>query len=161
MIRDAGPDDVPAITDIFNGAVREGGLSGHVEPLSLENRRAWFATHRRPYGVFVKVADGTVVGYSALSPYRGGRGAFDETCEISYFLALSERGRGIGRELIHYAMDQAGRAGFRLMVAIALDCNRRSVGILTKYGFVESGRIPGAAKIGGAYVDHVYLSRGT
>jgi L-amino acid N-acyltransferase len=159
MIRDAVPDDLPAITNIGNEAIREGGLVGQLEPLSIDARRAWFANHHGRYGVFVKVVDGAVVGYSALSPYRSGRSAFDEVCEISYFLAGSDRGRGYGRELITHAMERAGRAGFRMMVAIALDCNRRSVGILHKYGFAESGRIPGAAKIGDAYVDHLYLSR--
>jgi len=161
MIRDAVPDDVPAITDIFNEAILEGGLSGHTEPLSVDDRRAWFATHAAPYGVFVKIAGGAVVGYSALSPYRGGRGAFVETCELSYFLARDHRGRGYGRELITHAMDRAGRAGFRLMVALVLGCNRRSADILSKFGFVESGRLPAAARIGGDYVDHLYLSRPT
>jgi phosphinothricin acetyltransferase len=159
MIRDAVPDDVSAITEIYNEAIREGGFTGQLEPLSVDERRAWFALHRGRYGVFVKIVDGAVVGYSALSPYRGGRGAFDATAEISYFLASGHRGQGHGRELITHAMERAGRAGFRLMVAIALGCNRRSVGILRKYGFVESGRIPGAATIDGAPVDHLYLSR--
>jgi L-amino acid N-acyltransferase len=161
MIRDAVPDDLPAITEIGNEAIREGGLVGHLEPLSVEDRRPWFASHRGRYGVFVKVVDGAVVGYSSLSPYRGGRSAFDGVCEVADFLASRDRGRGYGRELINHAMERAGRAGFRLMVAIALDCNRRSVAILRKYGFAESGRIPGAAKIGDAYVDHLYLSRST
>jgi L-amino acid N-acyltransferase YncA len=159
MIRDAEAADVPAITDIYNEAIREGGLTGQLAPLSIDDRRAWFAAHRGRYGVFVKIVDGAVIGYSALSPYRGGRGAFDETCEISYFLASGARGRGFGRDVITHAMERAAGAGFRLMVAVALDCNRRSVAILHKYGFVESGRIPGAAKIGGAYVDHLYLAR--
>jgi phosphinothricin acetyltransferase len=159
MIRDAVPDDVPAITEIYNEAIREGGFTGQLEPLSVDERRAWFALHRGRYGVFVKVVDGAVIGYSALSPYRGGRGAFDETAEISYFLASGHRGAGHGRELITHAMERAGRACFRLMVAIALGCNRRSIDILHKYGFVESGRIPGAAKIDGATVDHLYLTR--
>jgi len=161
MIRDAVPEDVPVITGIYNEAIREGGLTGQLEPLSIENRRAWFAPHRGRYGVFVKIVTGDIVGYSALSPYRGGRGAFDETAEISYFLARRHRGNGHGRELITHAMEQAARSGFRLMVAIALDCNRRSVGILTKYGFEECGRVPGAARISGEYVDHLYLARRT
>jgi phosphinothricin acetyltransferase len=161
MIRDAEPADVAAITDIYNEAIREGGLTGQLKPLSLDDRHAWFAAHRGRYGVFVKIVGGAVVGYSALSLYRGGRGAFVETCEISYFLASGARGCGFGRDLISHAMQRAAGAGFRLMVAMALDCNRRSVAILHKYGFVESGRIPGAARIDGVYVDHVYLSRGT
>jgi phosphinothricin acetyltransferase len=159
MIRDALPDDVPAITEIYNEAIREGGLTGQLEPLSLDDRRTWFALHRGRYGVYVKVVDGAVVGYSALSPYRGGRGAFDETVEISYFLAGGHRGCGYGRELITHAMERAGGAGFRLMVAIALGCNSRSVDILVKYGFDICGRVPGAARIGGQYVDHLYLAR--
>jgi phosphinothricin acetyltransferase len=159
MIRDAEPTDIASLTAIYNEVIGEGGLTGDLEPVTIEQRQAWLAAHQGRFPIMVKVVDGAVVGYASLSPYRGGRSAFAETCELSYFLARRHRGRGLGRELIDHAIRRAGDLGFRLLVAIALDCNRRSLDILHRYGFVEVGRIPGAAKIGGAAVDHLYLSR--
>ena len=159
MIRDATPDDLAAITDIYNEAILEGGFSGYLEPLTVENRRAWLAAHQDPFAVFVKTVDGAVAGYVALSSYRGGRGAFRNTCEISYYFASQHRGRGLGKESIRYAIEQAGHSEFRIMVAMILASNQRSVDMLLRFGFEVSGRIPKAAKIDGRFIDHLYLSR--
>jgi len=68
MIRNATPDDLGAITDIYNEAILEGGFSGYLEPLAVENRRAWLLAHPDPFAVLVTTVDGAVVGYVALSP---------------------------------------------------------------------------------------------
>jgi phosphinothricin acetyltransferase len=161
MIRRATPADIESITAVYNEVILEGGFTGDLEPLSIDSRRAWFAGHRDRYAVFVKDIEGTAVGYSALSPYRNGRKAFDATCEISYFLSRRHRGSGIGRQLIEYAIEQAATLGFDVMVAITLGCNERSIDLLVRRGFSISGRVPDAAKIGGTYFDHVLLSRRT
>jgi L-amino acid N-acyltransferase YncA len=159
MIRKATPSDVESITAIYNEAIQEGGFSGYLEPLSMENRLAWLSVHQDPFAVLVKTVDGQVVGYVALSSYRGGRGAFRETCEISYYFASRYRGLGHGTETILHAIEQARHSGFRMMVAMILASNQRSISVLERFGFSISGRIPKGAKISGAYVDHLYLSR--
>jgi phosphinothricin acetyltransferase len=159
MIREATPADLPRLTDIYNEAIAEGGFTGDLDPLSLENRRAWFADHQAPYAVFVKTLDGAVAGYVALSPYRKGRRAFAGTCEISYYVARPHRGRGIGRELVRHALERAGALGFTTVLAIILESNGRSIELLRKAGFAISGRLPRVARVQGEYLDHLYLSR--
>jgi L-amino acid N-acyltransferase YncA len=159
MIRKAIPADIESITAIYNEAIREGGFSGYLDPLSIENRRNWLAGHQDPFAVFVKTLNGPVVGYVALSPYRGGRGAFRETCEISYYFASRHRGIGLGKETILHAVEQARLSGFRMMVAMILASNRRSIAMLERFEFSISGRIPNGARIDGTYIDHLYLSR--
>jgi phosphinothricin acetyltransferase len=159
MIRDAKLEDVEAITAIYNEAIREGGFSGYQEPLTTENRRAWLLAHQRPYAVLVKTVDAEVAGYVALSQYRGGRGAFRETCEISYYFASRHRGLGLGKESVRYAIEQARTLGFRTMVAMILASNERSINLLLGFDFAITGRIPNGAKVDGVYVDHLYLSR--
>jgi L-amino acid N-acyltransferase len=95
----------------------------------------------------------------ALSAYRGGRGAFRDTCEISYYFASRCRGLGLGKASIHHAIEQARNSGFRTMVAMILASNRRSIDILLRFGFQVSGTIPNAASINGTFIDHLYLSR--
>jgi phosphinothricin acetyltransferase len=160
MIRNAAPADIESITAIYNEAILEGGFSGYLAPLPIENRRAWYAEHQGRHAIYVKAADGAVVGYVALSHYRNGRGAFSDTCEISYYLFCRYRGRGFGRDLISHAIEQARHAGFHLILAMVLDCNLRSIDLLRKFGFVISGRLPNAAKVYGKRIAHIYLSRG-
>ena len=158
-MRKATPDDIESMTDIYNESIREGGLTGDLEPLSLENRRSWYRDHQGKYSIFVKIIDGAVAGYVSLSPYRKGRSAFDGTCEISYYLYRKHRGRGFGGEMIGYALQMAKQSGFQLVVAIVLAINQRSIGILKKFDFETSGILPQAAEIDGIPVDHIYLHR--
>lgn len=159
VIRKATPADVAAITGIYNGAIAEGGLTGDLTPLSIDNRNDWYNDHRGNYAVFAAEDESGVVGYAALSPYRKGREAFAGTCEISYYVAAAHRGRGLGKRLIDHALKHAQGAGFDVAVAILLGGNRRSIAMLGQFGFTESGRIPMAAKVDGRYDDHVYFSR--
>jgi phosphinothricin acetyltransferase len=158
MIRRATLADLESITVIYNEVILEGGFTGDLKPLSIESRRAWFLDHQDRYSILVKSIGDSLVGYASLSPYRSSRNAFNETCEISYYLASQHRGLGFGKELVGHAIERAGHLGFRVIVAMILECNQRSIDLLLKFGFSISGRLPNAAKINGEYLDHVYLS---
>lgn len=159
MIRNALPADLPAITAIYNDAISEGGFTGDLSPVSLASRQAWLAEHAGAYAVFVVEVAEQVAGYVSVSPYRKGREAFAHTCELSYYLARGSRGHGLGKALLSHALTHAQAAGFGVAVAILLGGNARSIGLLQRFGFTESGRIAHAACIDGRYSDHVYLSR--
>jgi L-amino acid N-acyltransferase len=159
MIRKSTPADIEAITEIYNESIREGGFTGDLRPLSVEDRRIWYAEHQEKYSIFVKVVTGSVVGYVALSPYRKGREAFAQSCEINYYLLKRYRGFGFGREMIEYAIEEAIKLDFHVIVAMILSINERSIKLLQKFDFSVSGIIPRAAKIGEKPIDHVYLYR--
>jgi L-amino acid N-acyltransferase len=159
MMRSSMPQDIERITAIYNECIEEGGFTGDLEPLSLENRRTWYAEHWGRYSINVQVIDGFIVGYVALSPYRKGRRAFDGTCEISYYLDRNFRGRGLGAEMVGYAIENAKQKDFRLAVAIVLATNRKSIKLLESFQFSLSGILPKAAEINGDAIDHWYLHR--
>ena len=46
--------------------------------------------------------------------------------------------------------------GFEVLVAILLNKNPASVGLLQKFGFTEWGRMPEIARIDGVLADHLY-----
>jgi L-amino acid N-acyltransferase len=159
MIRHATTLDIDPITNIYNEAIIEGTLTGDLAPVSSESRTAWFSEHENPYAIFVKESAGSVVGYVALSPYRKGRQAFSGTCEISYYVSREHRGRGIGKELVAHAIRYAHGVEFRVVVAILLGSNQRSVKLLEHFNFSECGRVRNAAYIGDSFIDHLYMSR--
>lgn len=159
MIRAAAKGDLPAITAIYNEAIAQGGFTGDLDPVTEASRHAWLEDHAEPCGVFVKVLDGAVAGYAALSPYRKGRRAFAGTCEISYYVANAYRGAGHGKALVEHALGAARDRGFTTVLAIILACNGRSIGLLRGFGFQEAGRLPKVARLQGAWVDHIYLAR--
>ena len=159
MIRRATSSDVAAITGIYNQAIAEGGFTGDTVPVSIQHQEAWFADHQHRYAIFVAEDGGSVVGYVALSPYRKGRPAFSNTCELSYYISRNFRRRGLGKELVSHAIETATRSGFKVAVAILLGSNQASIRLLERFNFSECGRVPAAATIGNDFVDHLYMAR--
>ena len=64
---------------------------------------------------------------------------------------MQHRGLGFGKELVGHAIERAVHSGFRLLVAMILECNQRSIDLLLEFRFSISGRLPNAAKINGEY----------
>jgi L-amino acid N-acyltransferase YncA len=79
--------DEPAILSILNQSIVERKVTAQLTPATMEARRGWFAMHSaRRYPIFVAEEGGDVLGWMAVTPYRGGREGFSKTCELSYYL---------------------------------------------------------------------------
>jgi phosphinothricin acetyltransferase len=156
-IRLARPEDLPAINRIYNQAVRQRFCTAHLEPVSLEERRLWFTSYDpKHFPVFVAVDDGSVVAWATLGPYREGRQALEHVAEVSYYVEEGKRGKGLGSSLLDHALHVAPDYGFSVLIAILLDKNPASIGLLQKFGFKEWGRMPEIALIDGQEADHLY-----
>ena len=156
-IRKARKEDLPVINDIYNQAVRQRFSTAHLEPVSLEEREQWFAHHDPDrFPVFIAILDGRVLGWVSLGPYREDRQALAHVAEVSYYVDENERGKGYGSALLEFAMHRARDFGFTVLIAILLDKNPASIGLLKKFGFQEWGRMPEIALIDGQKADHLY-----
>ncbi len=159
-IRSALIADFPAIVDIYNQAVAEGGFTADLTPISLESRRQWFAQHTTPdYPIWVFEKSGIIAGWCSLSPYRSGREALRHTAEISYYVACTYRKQGIASQLMQHAIDNAPGRKFHNLFALLLDSNKPSIRLLARFGFEQWGRLPDIAEIDGKYIDHLIYGR--
>jgi phosphinothricin acetyltransferase len=157
-IRPATGKDLPAINDIYNQAVEDGFSTAHLQALSLEERKSWFRAHDpRIYPVFVVEGEQGIAGWLSLGPYRKGRQALAHVSEVSYYVKRRERGKGYGSMLLAHAIRIAPGIGYSVLIAILLDRNPASIGLLEKYNFCEWGRMPGIARIKGQSADHLYF----
>jgi phosphinothricin acetyltransferase len=157
-IRLARQEDLSAINRIYNQAVRQGFCTAHLEPVGMEERRQWFSSHdAEHFPVYAVLEKARVLGWISLGPYREGRQALAHVAEVSYYVDEEERGRGIGSELLSHALRVAPAFGFSVLIAILLDKNPASMGLLLKFGFEEWGRMPGIARIHGQKADHLYF----
>lgn len=136
--------DLAAIEAIYAAAVAQGLCTADLTPPPRERWEAWIETHSSPrYPAFVAEVEGVVGGYATLSPYRPGREALRSLAEISYYVAPGYRRRGLASELIHHAERFARDQGFRNLLAIVIDANPASLGLLGKLGYQEWGHLPG------------------
>ncbi|HXW05778.1 MAG TPA: GNAT family N-acetyltransferase [Vicinamibacterales bacterium] len=160
MIRLAIPADLPGIVAIYNEAVAQRFATADLEPVTVEQRTAWYDDHdpaRLP--IYVAERGGEVTGWCALSAYRAGRTALVRTAEISYYVRADSRGQGIGTALVRHAVEDAPRVGKRVLFGILLERNAPSIRLMRKCGFELWGRLPDVALIDGQLVAHVYYGR--
>jgi phosphinothricin acetyltransferase len=159
-IRTATLGDLAAIVAIYNEAVAQRFATADLEPVTVDQRSAWFHEHD-PATLPIYVADreGAVVGWCSLSAHRPGRAAVQRTAEISYYVRGDCRRRGIGSLLVAHAMKDAPRLGKHVLFGILLEKNTASINLLKKCGFELWGRLPDAAAIDGELVSHVYYGR--
>ena len=159
-IRPATFDDLAAIVAIYNQAVAQRFATADLEPVTVEQRSAWFHEHD-PTTLPIYVADraGAVVGWCSLSAHRPGRAALRRTAEISYYVRADCRGCGIGTALVNHAITDAPRLGKHVLFAILLEKNTASINLLKKFGFELWGRLPDVASIDGELVSQVYYGR--
>lgn len=156
-IRVAIVSDLDRINEIYNQAVSNKFQTADTMVSSIENRTDWFLdNHDEQYPVWVYESEDSIVGWVTLSKYRNGRPVLKNTAEVSYYVDEHHQGKGLGTELLRYAIDLAKNLGYKNLFAMLLEPNIASIGLLKKFGFQEWGRIPGAAEIDGQRYDHLY-----
>lgn len=160
MIRLASAGDLPAIVAIYNQAVERRFATADLRPVTVDERRGWFAEHEpSAYPIHVEDEDGVVIGWCSLSSYRTGRQAVLGTAEISYYVGRGAQRRGVGAALVQHAVREAPRLGKRVLFGILLERNIASIRLMEKCGFALWGRLPDVALVDGELVSHLYYGR--
>jgi L-amino acid N-acyltransferase YncA len=146
-IRPAALNDIPAITRIYDHAVRHGTASFELTPPDeSEMRRRMQDLVGRDYPYLVAELDGAVGGYAYVGPYRT-RPAYHWSVEDSIYIAPQMQRRGLGRALLDQLIAVSETCGFRQMIAVIGDSAQmpsialheaagfRLVGTLASVGF--------------------------
>lgn len=156
-MRLARQEDLSQINEIYNQAVRQGFCTAHLTEISMDERRAWFESHdSQHFPVYVALKENLVAGWVSLGSYREERQALAHVAEVSYYVEELHRGKGIGNRLMEHAIEVSPQFGFSVLVAILLNRNPASIGLLKKFGFEAWGVMPGIALIDGQEADHLY-----
>jgi len=137
-IRRARPEDVPAITEIYNEAVLTTTATFDTEPKSLADRQAWFAGHDERHPILVAETEGAVVGWASLSKWSD-RCAYADTAEVSAYIKEEWRGKGIGRKLLEAIVEEGRRVKLHTIVAYVSQGNEVSLHLHKAVGFQEIG----------------------
>jgi phosphinothricin acetyltransferase len=159
-IRAARPDDVAAITAIYDHAVRHGTASFELEPpdaAEMARRRASLADAGYPY--LVAEAGGTVAGYAYAGPYRP-RPAYRWSVEDSVYVAPTLHRCGIGAALLGRLIVEAELRGFRQMIAVIGDSAQTpSIALHRAAGFRLIGTVEHVGHKFGRWLDTVLMQR--
>jgi L-amino acid N-acyltransferase YncA len=157
-IRPAVAADLPAVTAIYEHAVRFGTATFELIPPELaEMTRRFEALADGGFPYFVASLEQRVVGYAYAGPYRP-RPAYRFTVEDSVYLDPAMHRRGIGRQLLQRLVRECQAAGFRQMIAVIGDsANAASVGVHSNCGFQMVGTHPDVGFKFGRWLDTVLM----
>jgi phosphinothricin acetyltransferase len=156
-IRLAQKEDLPALTEIYNQAIINGGCTADMDTFTVEERLPWFESHQNEmYPLYVYTIDEKIVAYVHLSGYRPGRRAMKHVAEVSYYVHSDYHGQHIGSALLSFAIEKARELGLKTILAILLGCNNKSIGLLEKYKFEKWGLLPDIADFDGKICSHLY-----
>jgi phosphinothricin acetyltransferase len=158
--RPATEADLPAITAIYEQAVRFGTATFELEPPELaEMTRRFRALADGGFPYLVAVLDQRVVGYAYASGYRP-RPAYRFTVENSIYLDPAIHRRGIGLQLMQRLIAECEARGYRQMIAVIGDsANAGSIGVHVKTGFTLIGTHPCVGLKFGRWLDTVMMQR--
>ncbi|GAB3580996.1 GNAT family N-acetyltransferase [Calidifontibacter terrae] len=138
MIRDARPDDAAACAAIYAPYVRDTCISFEQTPPDEVELAARIAANQKAHAWLVAQEAGRVVGYAYGSPHRA-REAYRFATDVSAYLDVEARGRGVGPALYGALLDRLADLGYRMACAgIALP-NERSERFHRGMGFEEVG----------------------
>ena len=158
-IRDATPDDLDRITDIYTDAVLHGTATYELEPPSrseMAQRLEALAAESYPY--LVAEEDGSLLGYAYAGAFRA-RPAYRFIVENSVYVAPQAKGRGVGTQLMRRLIEACREHGFRQIVAVIGDGHDRSpsVKLHERLGFHHVGRLEGSGYKHGRWLDTVFM----
>lgn len=127
------------ILAIYNHAVTATTDTFDLVPRTLEQQLSWLADHAGAHPAVVAVAaDGTVLGFGSLSPYRP-RPAYATTVEDSVYVAETARGHGIGKAILTELVRLGREHGFHSVIGRIVGHNEVSIGLHRACGFTEVG----------------------
>lgn len=157
IIRDAQPQDLPALLDIVNHAILHTTANYSYEPQTLEAQRQWLMDKRqRGFPVIVATADGNVIGYAAYGTFREKIG-YQYTVEHSVYVTNGHHAKGIGSRLMTELIRRAKAQNLHVMIGAIDAANASSIAFHKKFGFRDCGVIHQAGFKFGRWLDLQFM----
>jgi L-amino acid N-acyltransferase len=158
IVRPADLADLPAILDIYNDAVATTAI-WNWHRVDLANRTAWFeARTAQAYPILVADDGGGVAGYASFADWRPFDG-YCHTVEHSVYVAERARGRGLGGALLGALIAEARARDKHVMVGAIEAGNSASLALHSRFGFVETARMPEVGRKFERWLDLVFMQR--
>lgn len=138
-------EDVDRMIEIWNEVVEE-GVAFPQEELLTKTTGEQFFKEQTYCGVARGKETGEIVGMYILHPNNVGR--CGHICNASYAVDSRKRGLHIGEKLVLDCIQQAGKAGFRILQFNAVVAgNVHARHLYERIGFQQLGTIPGGFRM--------------
>ncbi|MCE5345043.1 MAG: N-acetyltransferase family protein [Bacteroidales bacterium] len=148
--RDANNSDLRRIVEIYNSTVASRMVTADTEPVTVESRQKWFEEHnpsKRPLWV-VENEYQQIIGWVSFQSFYG-RPAYEATVEISIYLDVKHRGKGVGKQILRYCLEKAPALGVKTLLGCIFSHNEPSLKLFRHFGFETWAFLPNIAILDG------------
>ncbi len=139
-------EDLPFIVSVYNSTIAGRRVTADTEPVSVADKTPWFHAHNpatRPLWM-VQNDSQEPIGWVSFQDFYG-RPAYQGNAEISLYLHEAHRGKGYGKEILQYAIEQSPTLGIHTLLGFIFEHNTESLQLFTQLGFQEWGHLPNIA----------------
>jgi L-amino acid N-acyltransferase YncA len=150
VFRDATLQDLERIVEIYNSTISSRMVTADTEPVTVESRIRWFREHtpdKRPLWI-LENNDREIIGWVSFQSFYG-RPAYDATIEISIYLEVSHRSKGIGRQVLQHVINEAPKYGVKTILGYIFAHNEPSIKLFKRFGFEVWATLPNIASLDG------------
>lgn len=142
-------EDLNDIVAIYNSTISTRQSTADTSEVSVESKLEWFRQHdpqKRP--LLVHEDKGKVVAWVSFQSFYG-RPAYDNTAEISIYIAPEQRRKGLGRFLLKESLELTKQLNIKTVVCFIFSHNAPSIKLFKSFGFKEWGVLPNVAEMDG------------
>lgn len=160
IFKNATLKDLPNIVEIYNSTILSRMVTADTENVSVESRLQWFHEHNpetRPLWV-VEDEESKIIGWVSFSSFYG-RPAYNGTVELSIYMHESSRGKGYGKKVLQYCIDNAEKFGVKTLLGFIFLHNEPSLKLFRHFGFEDWGVFPDVAVLDGVERTLVILGK--
>ncbi|HEY1737624.1 MAG TPA: GNAT family N-acetyltransferase [Acidimicrobiia bacterium] len=162
LVRDAGNDDLDAITAIYNATLLATTHEWTEVLHTVADRAEWLQSQRasgRP--ALVAVMSGEVAGWAGYGDFRDSARWPGYRFTVEHSIHVDEQcwRSGVGHALMDALVEWARRDGIHVMVAGIDSANTGSIRFHEALGFAEVARMPEIGKKFGQWLDLVLMQR--
>ncbi|OJU56147.1 MAG: hypothetical protein BGN96_14940 [Bacteroidales bacterium 45-6] len=152
--------DLEAVNAILNDAIANTNAYLSSRQKSMKDTEDWFRQHDTSIGYFAFSAEmgHLVAGWACVSPFRSIDG-FAPTAEVSVYVDVLHRGKGIAGKLLEALENEARRRSFHNLISFITIDNETSLHLHRKHGFEVQGTLKQVALKSGQYLDVVVMAK--
>jgi L-amino acid N-acyltransferase YncA len=161
LIREVTVDDAEAVAGVLNEAIVDGRFSLLDTPFSVQAERAYIAGFS-PRGIFsvVELRDESIVAFQSLEPFsQYATHEHDHVLTMGTYVRVGFRRRGIASRLAASSFATARALGFEKIFTDIRADNLPSLAFHLVLGFTIAGTARRQARVGGRYLDVVFVER--
>jgi len=127
---------------IFNDAIVTSTAMYDYKPRTIDSMKNWFESKRQGNFPVVGIVSeqGELMGFASYGIFRNWP-AYKYTVEHSVYVAKSQRGQGIGKQLLRLIIDEAKKQDYHVLVGVIDSDNAASIALHQSLGFEHAGTL--------------------